>query len=134
MPFDMRIYYEDTDAGGVVYHSNYLGFMERARCEYLRGHGVSVKEFADKGAIFPVVRLEIDFRAPAVLDDLLTIETEPVSVGKTSFTLRQRIYHKADTRLLAEALVTLVCVRPGMKARRLPSELVTILSSECHQQ
>lgn len=127
MATEIRIYYEDTDAGGVVYHANYLGYLERARTEYLRERGLSVKELADNGCMFPVVRLGIDYRAPAVLDDLLRVETSVVSTGKTSFTLNQKIFKAADGRILVEALVTLVCVRPGMKARRVPDQMLQAL-------
>lgn len=130
MGTEIRVYYEDTDAGGVVYHARYLGFMERARTEFLRTRGVSVRELADEGCIFPVVRMEIDFRAAAVHDDLLNVETVVVDVGRTSFSVRQKITRVSDGRLLVEALVTLVCVRPGMKARRLPEPLVSVLGSE----
>ncbi|MBI1919914.1 MAG: tol-pal system-associated acyl-CoA thioesterase [Geobacter sp.] len=123
----IRVYYEDTDAGGVVYHANYLGFFERARTEFLREKGLSVKELHEEGSIFPVVRLEIDYRAPAVLDDLLNIETEIVEVGRTSFTLGQRARRVADGKLLVEGKVTLVCVGPGMKAKRLPEALLDVL-------
>ncbi|GAM08518.1 acyl-CoA thioester hydrolase YbgC [Geobacter sp. OR-1] len=129
MSAEIRIYYEDTDAGGVVYHANYLGYLERGRTEFLRDRGVSVRELADAGCIFPVVRIEIDYRAPAVLDDLLRVETEVVRAGKSSFTLRQRIVKIADSKVLVEASVTLACVRPGMKARRLPLELLNAIDS-----
>jgi len=124
----LRIYYEDTDAGGVVYHANYLGFFERARTEFLRCRGLSVKELHEDGYIFPVVRVEIDFRSPARLDDLLRIDTTVLEVGKTSFTLLQQATRTADDKLLAEAKVTLVCVAPGMKARRLPAPLLDVLN------
>jgi acyl-CoA thioester hydrolase len=129
MGTEVRIYYEDTDAGGVVYHANYLGYLERGRTEFLRERGVSVRELADAGSIFPVVRVEINYRAPAVLDDLLTIETGLVESGKTSFTLQQRIVRRRDEVLLVDALVTLVCVRPGMKAKRLPEALIMALAA-----
>lgn len=125
----IRIYYEDTDAGGVVYHANYLGYFERARTEFLRERGLSVKGLHETGSIFPVVRLEIDYRAPAVLDDLLDVETEVFEVGKTSFTLAQRARRVSDGKLLVEGKVTLVCVGPGMKAKRLPEELVRLIET-----
>ena len=124
----LRIYYEDTDAGGVVYHANYLGFFERARTEYLRSRGLSVRQLHEEGYIFPVVRVEIDFKTPAVLDDLLQIDTEVLEVGKTSFTLQQRAIRCADDKLLVAAKVTLVCVAPGMKAKRLPGPLLAVLN------
>ena len=124
----IRIYYEDTDAGGVVYHANYLGYFERARTEYLRQRGLSVKQLHDDGYIFPVVRIEVDFRSPARLDDLLRIDTSVLEVGKTSFTLLQRAFRQADDKTFVEAKVTLVCVAPGMKAKRLPAPLLAALA------
>lgn len=124
---EFRVYYEDTDAGGVVYHARYLGFFERGRCEFLRQRGLSVRELADQGAVFPVVRMEIDFKAPAVLDDLLRVDTDVVEVRKTSFTLEQRVVRAEDGKTLVSGRVTLVCVRPGMKPRRLPEDLVGAL-------
>lgn len=121
---EFRIYYEDTDAGGVVYHARYLAFFERGRTEYLRKRGLSVGELAEQGHVFPVVRLEIDYKAPAVLDDLVRVETEPLEVGRSSFTMGQQLVRAFDGKLLAAAKVTLVCVSPGMKAKRLPEELL----------
>ena len=124
---EFRIYYEDTDAGGVVYHANYLGYFERARTEFFRDRGVSVRDLHDQGSIFPVIRLEIDYKAPARLDDLVRIETVVLEVGRTSFTLGQRAVRVVDNLLLASGQVTLVCVMPGMKAKRLPAEVVHLL-------
>lgn len=126
---EIRIYYEDTDAGGVVYHANYLGYFERARTEFLRDRELSVKALHDDGYIFPVVRVEVDFKSPARLDDLLRITTGVKAVGRTSFTLLQRAVRVRDGRLLVEANVTLVCVTPGMQAKRLPDALLQILKN-----
>lgn len=120
---EVRIYYEDTDAGNVVYHANYLRYFERARTEFLRGKGLSVQEMHDAGIIFPVVGIQIAFRAPARLDDLLVIETEPVSAKNSSFILDQKARRKSDGKLLVEAQVTLACVGEGMRARRIPEEV-----------
>jgi len=124
---EFRIYYEDTDAGGVVYHARYLAFFERGRTEFFRGQGLSVGELAERGHIFPVVRLEIDYRAPAMLDDLVRVETEVLEVGKTSFTMGQQVVRALDGKILAAGMVTLVCVGPGMKVKRLPEELLGVL-------
>ncbi|MCK7479600.1 MAG: YbgC/FadM family acyl-CoA thioesterase [Candidatus Moduliflexus flocculans] len=124
---EYRIYYEDTDAGGVVYHANYLGYFERGRTEYFRERGLSVAELARDGHVFPVVRLEIDYRAPAVLDDLVRVETEVLEIGKTSFTLGQQVVRSVDGKLPCVRKVTLVCVSPAMKAKRLPKELLQVL-------
>ncbi len=124
---ELRIYYEDTDAGGVVYHANYLRYFERGRTEYLRSRGVSVSELAAQGYIFPVIRLEIEYRAPAVHDDLVRVTTEVLAVGKTSFTLGQQVVRVLDGKLLADGRLTLVCTTPDLKARRLPEELIAAL-------
>lgn len=127
---DVRIYYEDTDAGGVVYHANYIKFMERARTEYFRSHGFFVAELAERGFIFPVVRLEVDFRSPALHDDLLSVTTCPIRVGGSSVTLRQNIARKHDGKVLAEGVVTLACISPALKARRIPADIRAMLEAE----
>jgi len=121
---EIRVYYEDTDAGGVVYHSNYLKYFERGRTEYLRDRGFSVGELARRGFVFPVVHLEINYRAPALHDDLLIVETAVLEIRKSSFTLSQQVLRAADEKLLADGKVKLACVGPGMKPRRLPEEIV----------
>lgn len=123
---EFRVYYEDTDAGGVVYHARYLGFFERGRTEFFRDRGLSVQQLHEEGRVFPVVRMEIDFRYPARLDDLVRIETELVAVGNTSFTMLQRLLRVHDEKLLVEGKVTLVCVDTAMKPRRLPEQLKEI--------
>ena len=127
---EVRIYYEDTDAAGVVYHANYLKYLERARTEYFRERGLLVAELAAAGHVFPVVRMEVDFIAPARHDDLLSIETRPALGGGSSFSLRQQIFRTCDNRLLVKALVKLACVGPDLKARRIPKEVRQIVKSE----
>lgn len=127
---NVRIYYEDTDAGGVVYHASYLRFFERARTEYLRERGFSVAELAAAGNVFPVVRMEVDLKAAARHDDLLTVTTIPVRVGASSFTMRQQALRSADGKLLVDALITLACVGPAIRAKRIPSEIRRILEAE----
>jgi acyl-CoA thioester hydrolase len=124
---DVRTYYEDTDAAGVVYHANYLKFFERARTEFFRGNGLSVAELAAAGFIFPVVRMEIDFKSPARHDDLLSVETAMERSSGSSFTLRQHIFRKHDGRLLVSAQVKLACVGADLKVRRIPSDVRRIL-------
>ena len=126
----VRIYYEDTDSGGVVYHANYLKFMERARTEYFRSHGFLVAELAENGFVFPVVHMELDFKASALHDDLLHVETVPVTVGGASVTLRQKIVRERDGRLLVEGTVVLACVTPRLKAQRIPLAIRQMLERE----
>lgn len=127
---EIRVYYEDTDAGGVVYHARYLGFFERGRTEFFRERGLSVQQLHEEGRIFPVVRMEIDFRYPARLDDLVRIETELTAVGNTSFTMLQRLLRVHDEKLLVEGRVTLVCVDMAMKPKRLPAQIKEIAAGE----
>lgn len=111
-----RIYYEDTDAGGVVYHTNYLKFAERARTEWLRGKGFEqgalLKE-EDSG--FAVVHLECEFKAPARLDDMIAVETCLQEASKVRMRLRQII--KRGTTLLAHLTVTVAWVKKGRPAK-----------------
>jgi acyl-CoA thioester hydrolase len=125
---DIRIYYEDTDAAGVVYHANYLKFLERARTEYFRVRGLSVSELAASGFVFPVVHMEIAFITPARHDDLLYVETTPELNKGASFTLRQRIYRKSDNRQLVDAAVKLACIGTDQKTRRIPVDVRNILN------
>jgi len=127
---DVRIYYEDTDAAGVVYHANYIKYLERARTEFFRSNGFLVAELAAEGFIFPVIRLELDFKSPAHHDDLLSVETIPLKISGASFMLRQRIVRPADGILLLEGLVTLACVNSGLKARRIPAGIRQLLESK----
>jgi len=127
---DIRIYYEDTDAAGVVYHANYLKYFERARSEYLRQKGVSVAVLAMEGFVFPVVRVAIDFLSPAFLDDLVSITTMPERVKGSSFTVRQHAIRNSDGKLLVDASITLACIGPKLKARRIPAVVREVLESE----
>lgn len=122
---DVRIYYEDTDAAGVVYHANYLKFFERARTEFLREQGLGVADLAAAGFVFPVIRMEVDFKAPARHDELLRVETRTERVSGSSFTLRQQAWR--GDKLLVDALVSLACIGPELKARRVPLEVRHIL-------
>ena len=105
----VRVYFQDTDAGGVVYHSNYLNFMERARTEWLRSHGYSnaglMKEF---GMVFVVRSIKLDYLKPALLDDCLEVTAHINEIGRSRVSLIQSIMRGAE--VLTEAEVHLVCV------------------------
>jgi acyl-CoA thioester hydrolase len=127
---EQRIYYEDTDAGGVVYYANYLRYLERGRTEYLRERGFSVRELQEMGYLIPVMRLEVDYLSPAVLDDLIRVDTAVLGVTGATFTLGQRVVRVADEKPLLESKVTLACLGPGQIARRLPKELLRALRED----
>ena len=82
---DVKIYYEDTDCGGVVYYANYLRYMERARTEYLASRGYAVKKLMDEGTIFMVLRVEIDYRSPARYGDTIVLQAGGVYQTPNSF-------------------------------------------------
>ena len=129
----VRVYWEDTDAGGVVYYATYLRFLERARTEWLRSCGFSQLALAqDPGIIFPVVNLRIQYKRPARLDDELLVSCEARSQGATAISFAQRISAGAHT--LAEAEVQVACVDAGtFRPKRLPSFLMNALvAPEAH--
>ena len=132
-----RVYWEDTDGGGIVYYANYLRFLERARTEWLRAHGHSQQELArTAGLLFTVVSLRVDYRAPARLDDELLISCEPQAEGAASLRFLQRIYRAGPAvarshALLVEANVRVACVDARtLRPRRLPEFLLEALTSE----
>lgn len=105
----IRVYYEDTDTGGVVYHSNYLNFMERARTEWLRSFGFEQDELRRRdGVIFAVSAVNIAFRKPARFNELLAVTVEVVRRGAASLTLAQEV-RRAD-EVLASAEVRIACI------------------------
>ncbi|MCC7546724.1 MAG: tol-pal system-associated acyl-CoA thioesterase [Burkholderiales bacterium] len=124
---DLRVYYQDTDAGGVVYHANYLNFFERARTEWLRHLGYDLRAMAQAGHLFIVRRLELRFLRPALLDDRLRVSVEVEHVGRAQLTLRQRACR--DAQDLVEASVNLACVEGGsFRPTALPGTLYAELA------
>lgn len=122
-----RVYWEDTDAGGVVYYANYLRFLERARTEWLRARGWSQAQLqAEAGVVFTVVSVQANYRRAARLDDLLCISCDTHCDGGASVHFAQEIRRGApDGELLLDAAVRVACVSvDGFKPRRLPRELL----------
>ena len=106
----VRVYYEDTDAGGVVYYANYLKYLERARTEWLRQLGFGQDALMrQSGILFAVRRVEIDYLLPARLDDELMVELEVAAAGRASLTFAQRIVRLPQTEL-CRALVKIACL------------------------
>ena len=126
--FAIRVYYEDTDAAGIVYHSNYLKFAERARTEWLRDLGVQQRQWRDDtGLGFAVTRCEIDFRRPARLDDVLDVATRVLEVGGASLVAEQVIRREADE--VARLKLVVACIDGNGKPARLPKDLRTAMSA-----
>ena len=120
----VRVYYEDTDAGGVVYHASYLAFYERARTEMLRQRHFNQQVLLEEQVAFVVRRMTIDFVAAARLDDLLEVQTEVTSMTRATMTFSQRIVN-AEGKVLNEAEVLIACINPHlMKPIALPKSIV----------
>ena len=117
------MYYQDTDAGGVVFHAQYLAFMERARTELLNEAGIDLARFAERHALlFMVHELTVKYHQPARLNEMLAVSAEVVKLGPASLVFRQRVERSGT--LLVEADVTVALVDRGrMKPSRLPEEL-----------
>jgi acyl-CoA thioester hydrolase len=123
----VRVYYQDTDAGGVVFHAQYLAFMERARSELLNAAGLDLARFVERhGVLILVHQILVKYHLPARLNDLLSVGAEVVKMGRASFVFRQRV--ERGTELLVDADVTLALVdRESMKPTRMPEELAQAL-------
>ena len=119
-----RVYYEDTDAGGVVYHANYLKFMERARTEWLRGLGYAQSQLVGEDLLLVVHSCQTRFVAPARLDDELVVTCEVAQIKRASLLFHQQVRLAADDRLLCEGQFVVASVRAeSFKPRALPEAL-----------
>jgi acyl-CoA thioester hydrolase len=122
----VRVYWEDTDAGGIVYHASHVRFFERGRTEFLRALGVNQSEHADRASpqalLFTVRRMEVDYLRPAVLDDLLHVATSVTAVSGPRLVLRQTLT-RGET-IIADAVVTVVAIAGNGRPRRIPEALM----------
>lgn len=129
----VRIYYEDTDVGGVVYYANYLRFIERARTEWLRAAGFELDAIQrDLKAVFVVRRVEADYHLPALLGNLISVSAEPTEVGASRLIIRQRITRRVDAidELLFTAVVTLAFIASDLSGPiRMPPAMRTAMKS-----
>ncbi len=128
--FPVRVYWEDTDAGGVVYHARYLHFFERARTEWLRAAGLGQSELrAGEGVVFVVHAMDIRFNAPARLDDLLTATVAPVERRSASFIVAQTLLREPEARTLVEARVRVACLdAAAFRPRPIPEHLLDVIA------
>jgi len=120
----LRIYYEDTDCGGVVYYANYLKYCERARTEFLEAQGVHMKELMEEGIFFVVVEAALKYRSPGRYGDILAIETTVEQAGPASITFRHEIKRDATGERLVDASVRLGCVNQQMKPLRMRQDIM----------
>jgi acyl-CoA thioester hydrolase len=131
---EIRIYYEDTDCGGVVYYANYLKYFERARTQYLETRGLSVAGLRDQGTQFMVVHAEVDYRSPARYGETLIVETILSEVRQVSFTFAHRLRERESHRLVVEGSAKLVAVDDRLKPKRLDKTTLAALQGPPHRR
>lgn len=129
MRLPIRIYYEDTDCGGVVYYANYLKYFERGRTEFLRELGVSLPKLRDRGFLFVVRKAEIEYLAPCRYDDLVSLETELTAATGATVTFTHSVKKDGLETEAVRGVVTLAAVVSDGKPTRLPAELRAALES-----
>lgn len=125
----VRVYIEDTDAGGIVYYVNYLKYFERARTELMRAAGFAKAALPDAGAMFVVHAMQVEYHRPAVLDDALTVSARVATLGRARLVFAQEV--RRDEALLCSAEVTVACVDP---ATRKPCALPAAVRESLKQQ
>jgi len=128
---DIKIYYEDTDCGGVVYYGKYLGYLERARTEYLEDRGLSLSGLMAEGIYFVVAHVDIKYHASAKYADILSVCSEVSDITAVTVTFRHRICRKNEPdKDLVTASVKLACVGREMKPLRMASHIVEAIRSD----
>ena len=128
--FKIRVYIEDTDAGGIVYHANHIRYMERTRTEWLRASGID-HYWHQKDYHFVVHKIALKYMRPIMMDDMITVTASVVSCKASSFVLQQNIYR--GEIMLASGEVELACLNTEMRPRRLPDEIRNLILQELQQ-
>ncbi len=130
--YQIRVYYEDTDLGGVVYHANYIKFFERARTEWLRAMGIEQEILIEQNLAFAVVNIKCDFRQPARFNDLVEVVTHVSDLGRASMTFSQDLYLQNDPEsLLCRAEIKVACIKlDSFKSTALPALLLQQLKQD----
>lgn len=127
---EVRIYYEDTDCGGVVYYANFLKYFERARTQYLEDRGLSVAGLMKEGRVFVVVHAEVEYRAPAYYGDTLEIETIIPEMSPAAITFSHVVRERESRRIVVEGSAKLAVTDGNGKVKRLDKATVAALQSE----
>ena len=120
---EKRIFYHDTDAGGIVYYGNYLKYLEEARTEFLENKGLSVFIFRDRGMVYAVRKCSITYRSPARYGDILICDARLKKITAAQLIFDQFIHEKETQRLVVEAEVTLACLNKEFKPIPIPDDL-----------
>jgi acyl-CoA thioester hydrolase len=120
----VKIYYEDTDCGGVVYYANYLRYFERARTEFLEDRGVDLGKLTEEGVTFVVAEATVKYLAPGRYGDILSVETRVEKAGPASIVFGHRVLREETGEHLATAVVRLGCLGPDMRPSRMRSDIM----------
>ncbi|MCX5697986.1 MAG: YbgC/FadM family acyl-CoA thioesterase [Candidatus Omnitrophica bacterium] len=123
-----RIYYHDTDCGGVVYYSNYLKYMEEARTEYFAQRGLSIKELSGEGTMFVIARVEIDYKFPAFYGDTLDIETVFVKVHRVKIEVEHTVKNQ-NNKVICQSKTLMVCVDKNIEPKAIPDDVMKRLGN-----
>lgn len=119
----LRVYYEDTDCGNVVYYANYLRYMERSRTEFLRERGIDLAEYHEKGYLFAVTEATIKYKAPARYNDLLEVTSIITEVTPVTMLFSTTVCRASDGLLLVKGDVRVACITAEGRATRIPREM-----------
>ncbi len=128
---EVRIYYEDTDCGGVVYHSNYLNYMERGRTELLRDLGINLADFHKEGTLFAITEANIKYRFPARYNDLLTVNTTITEVTSYRIEFKAEIFNQDGVKCSQGTIKMVGFSAETSKVKRLPDDIITLLENNC---
>lgn len=128
----IRVYYEDTDCGNVVYYANYLKYMERSRTEFLRERGINLHEYHNQGIMFVVIDVQVTYRAPAFYDDLLDITSEIIESTSATMTFSTAITN-SHGKLLVKGTVRLACTHKNGHAGRIPQDIRDACLPQAHK-
>ncbi|MHB8861706.1 MAG: acyl-CoA thioesterase [Pirellulaceae bacterium] len=123
-----KVYYADTDAGGVVYYANYLRWLEMARADWLEELGTPIKSYVEQGFVFAVVRAEVDYHKAAVLGDEVEVTVRPAQLRRVRFMLCQDVYRCPDNAKLVSAQITVACLTRDGRPTAVPPRLADELS------
>ncbi|MBI3753127.1 MAG: YbgC/FadM family acyl-CoA thioesterase [Deltaproteobacteria bacterium] len=127
MLLPIRIYYEDTDCGNVVYYANYLRYFDRGRTEFFRGKGISLPDLHDRGILFVVAKVEVEYLAPCRYNDLLLLDTQLIDVSRVTMTFRHSIRREGSDKELVRGTVVLASVGRDGRPIRMPEEMKRVV-------
>jgi len=124
---EIKIHYEDTDCGNVVYYANYLKYFERARTEYMNQRGIDLVTYHQQGIFFMVASAQVDYRSPARYGETIVVDTWISEISRATFTFQYKVFEKETKRLIADGETKIVTVDTRQKPRRLEEQLIARL-------